>query len=294
MNVSRALALLFVLGLVTIAFGAQEPEKPLPELQPFLKEIRKNLRSDRRLLGQYTYLEKMTERQLEKNGTVKKTEGQVFEVYPSLEPGQGYRRLISKDGKPLDAKDLEKQDREHDRKVQELRRKQGDESAGDKQKRLAREQEKRRKEDLLIDELFQLYEIRMIGREPIEGHPAIQLSFRARADAKPRSSDAKLFLKVAGRAWFSETEYQMVRLEVELIDNISFGLGILARLNKGAQATFQRRKVNDEIWLPAEEHFSGSAKFLLVKGLRIDQSTTYSDYRKFSVQTSVTFQPPKS
>jgi hypothetical protein len=290
---SKILLFSFFMGMMPIALCAQEAEKPLPELQPLLKEIRKNLRSDRTLLGKYTYTQKTLQKDLDSKGQVKKTEEEIYEVYPSPEPGLTYHRLIARDGKPLDPKELEKRDRQHDQKAQEQVRKLQSETPREKEKRKSREAEERRKEELLIDELFQLYDIRMIGRETVEGHPAIQLSFRARADAKPRSNDAKLFLKVAGRAWFSETEYQMVRIEVELIDNISFGLGMLARLNKGAKATFQRRKVNDEIWLPAEEHFSGSAKFLLVKGMRMDQSTTYSDYRKFSVQTSITFQPPR-
>lgn len=275
------------------ALFAQEAEKPLPELQSFLKEIRKNLFSDRLLLSQYTFLEKSTQLHLEKNGKIKKTEERLAEVYPSLEPGRSYRRLIAQDGKPVDAKELEKEDRKHDRKMQELFRKRENESARDKEKRLAREAEERRKEGLLIDELFQLYDIQMDAREIMEGHPVIRLSFRARPNAKPRSRETKMMMKIAGRAWFNETEHQIVRLEAELIDTVSIGLGMLARLNKGATAVFQRRKVNDEIWLPSESRFTGSARILLLKGLNIDARTEYSDYRKFSVHTSSTVLPPK-
>jgi hypothetical protein len=283
----------FALSSIPLALHAQEGEKPLPELQSFLKEIRKNLFSDRLLLSQYTFLEKSTQLHLEKNGKVKKTEERLVEVYPSLEPGQSYRRLIAKDGKPVDSKELEEQDRKHDRNMQELLRKRENESARDKEKRLAREAEERRKEGLLIDELFQLYDIHVVGREILDGYPAIQLAFRARPNAKPRSRETKTMMKIAGRAWFSETEFQVIRLEAELQDTVSVGLGMLARLNKGAKAVFLRRKVNDEIWLPAESRFTGSARIMLLKGLNIDTRTEYSEYRKFSVQTSVTIQPPQ-
>ncbi len=51
---------------------------------------------------------------------------------------------------------------------------------------------------------------------------------------------------------------------------------MLARLNPGAHAMFQRRLVNNEIWLPAQVHFTGSARVLLVKGVRVDTTSEYS------------------
>jgi len=72
------------------------------------------------------------------------------------------------------------------------------------------------------------------------------------------------------------------------------GLGLLARLHKGSRASLLRRKVNGEIWLPAQARFSGSARLLLFKGLRLDGLSEYSDYRKFQVATSTDITPPSS
>ena len=108
----------FLSGLLLPAFTLQESDRPLPELNSFLQEVRKHLRSDRLLLSQYTYTQTNTERHLDGNGNVKKTEVEVYEVYPSLEEGQTYRKLISKDGKPLSPRELEKQDQEHEKKSQ--------------------------------------------------------------------------------------------------------------------------------------------------------------------------------
>jgi hypothetical protein len=66
-------------------------------------------------------------------------------------------------------------------------------------------------------------------------------------------------------------------------------MGILARLNKGARLTFQRDRINKEVWLPASAHFSGSARILVFKGLKIDVTSEYSDYKKFTVESSVTY-----
>jgi hypothetical protein len=80
-----------------------------------------------------------------------------------------------------------------------------------------------------------------------------------------------------------------VRVETDLIDNFSIGLGILARLQKGARGVFERRLINGEVWLPASASFSGKGRLLLLKSLRIDTVLEFSDYRKYTVDTKVSF-----
>jgi hypothetical protein len=52
--------------------------------------------------------------------------------------------------------------------------------------------------------------------------------------------------------------------------------------------------VNGELWLPSEARFRGRARVLLVKGLRIDSLSEYSDYKKFEVETETAITPEKS
>ncbi len=94
-------------------------------------------------------------------------------------------------------------------------------------------------------------------------------------------------------AWISESDYELVRLEAEAIDNVRFGLGVLARLHKGAQLSFLRRKINGEVWLPAIAKYSGSARVGLLWTLRRTGTSEYSGYKKFSVDTSSSFDHPK-
>ena len=273
--------------LPALAFTRQESDRPLPELNSFLQEVRKHLRSDRLLLSQYTYTATETERQLDGDGNVKKTEVDVYEVYPSLEEGQTYKKLISKNGKPLSPKEIEKQDREQEKKVLERARKL--DRAGERAKLEAKAAEERRKENEAIDELFRLYEFSLVGRRALDGYPTILLSFKPRPDYKVKTDEGKIFQRIEGLGWISESDHALVRLELEVVDTISFGMGILARLNKGAKLTFQRRRINEEIWLPALAQFSGSARILVFKGLKIDFTSEYSDYRKFRVKSSVTY-----
>ena len=94
------------------------------------------------------------------------------------------------------------------------------------------------------------------------------------------------------RAWISESDYELVRAEIEAVDTLSFGLGLLARVHKGTVATYQRRKVNNEVWLPERVTWTASAKVLLLKSLRLRGVSEFSNYRKFTVDTSTSVRAP--
>ncbi len=283
--------ILLLILWATIPLRAESPP-PLPDAEAFLQQVKTHLRSDRLLMSRYTYTEKTIEKRLDKNGKVEKTEEEIYEVYPSVEENRSYRRLIAREGKALRAEELEKQDSRQDRALRKWMHEREKESPQERGKRLRREQEEREKEIRLIEELFRLYDMRIVGRETMEGHSVIGFDFRPRPDARPTTSEARMLMKIGGRAWFSESEFELVRLDVELLDDISVGLGMLAQLKKGAQAGFRRCKINDEIWLPVEARFTGKARILLLKGIRIDTCSQYSDFRKFEVQTSTTFSGP--
>src|SRR5262245_45093358 len=95
--------------LFAVLLFVQDQPKPLPELKPFLAELRKNLHTDAVLLSQYTYTEKRTVIRLDSNQKPGKTEVNVFEVFPGSPDRVGYRRQIVKDGKPLSPAELKKE-----------------------------------------------------------------------------------------------------------------------------------------------------------------------------------------
>jgi hypothetical protein len=275
-----------MLGLLITLWLAQEVAKPLPEPTQFLAEFRKNLHTDNLLLSQYTYTEKETSIELDSKGNAKKTEVKVYQIFPAVEAELTYRRLLSKNGVPVKAEDLNKEDREHQKRVEDFERKRRKKTPAELEEIRAKE---RREDDKIIDEVFGVYEVQFVARESVDGHPAIRMTFKPRPGYKPKNREGKILKHIAGTAWVSESDHELVRIEAEAIDSISIGLGLLAKLQKGARITGERRRFNDEVWLPARVEFSMNARILLLKGMNRREITEYSDHKKYNVETILTF-----
>lgn len=273
--------------LVCVAASTAAQERPLPDFDAFVAETRKRLEADDVRQSEYVYVETRRERKLDSSGRTTKETLDVFESYPAL-PGEfRWQRQTVKEGKPVSPADLAKQDRERQKKVMEYVRKLEREPEKVRAAEQKKRDQERRETDLAVNDGLLVYDIKMLGRERVAGYDTIAFSFTPRKNAKPKTKEGKVMRHFAGKAWVSETEYELVRLEAEAIETASFGLGLLARVHKGSKAAFERRKVNDEQWLPASATYTASARVMLVRMLRIGGTSEFSDYRKFTVATDM-------
>ena len=275
-------------GLLLLALARQEEAKPLPELHSFLADFRRSLHTDDVLLGDYTYTEKRTSIQLDSNGKPKKTEVNVYQIFPGTCERPGYRRQVVKNGVTLSENELAKQDEEHQKEIASggQRRRRGGPPFGRRPRNC---DERLKNEEKVLDDLFGLYDIRIVGREPIGDEPALLVTFKTRPNYKPLTRQGGIMKHVAGRAWVSEDDHQLVRLDAEVFETVSIGFGILAKLEKGTHILSERRKFNDEVWLPARTELSFSARLFMLKGFNIQQIVEYSDHKKFTVDTILKF-----
>jgi hypothetical protein len=291
----RRFAALVVLSLLAVPPLPAAPlaaQPPLPDQQTFLQEVRKRLDTDDERQSGYMYVETRRSQKLDKSGKPTGESVIVLESYPGLPGEQRWERILSEDGKPVPAHELEKGDRERQKHVEEYARKLAKDPAQAKQNE-ERERERRRKERAEnIDDVFRVFDVRMVGRETVDGHDTILFALTPRHDAKPRTRAGGIMRNFNVRAWVSESDYEMVRVEAEAIDTVSIGFGMLARLHKGSQASFQRRKVNDESWLPARAIYSVSVRVGLVAVLRRGGSVEFSNYKKFGVDSSYRIATP--
>jgi len=285
--VSPALRLLLAL------FVALQPSAPLPDAAAFLAAVRANLERDQETLAHYTYLQKRTDVRVSLLGKVSTGDEKVYEVYPSLEPGGSYRRLIAVNGRRVSDADLARQDKERQKTIGEYLRRIERETPAERAQRLQKEARAVKEDKDAIAEVFRVFEYRLVGRETVDGAPAIVVTFTPKPGVEPRTRLGKYFHHFAGRAWVHEQERQLMRVEVEATRDLTFGLGVLGRVHKGSRAMFDRRRVDEGVWLPASAQFTGSGRTLMVRRFRVDTTTEFYNYRKFAVTTESVFDLPK-
>jgi hypothetical protein len=221
-----------------------QPDRPLPEQVEFLRHVRSTLQSDHLLQRRYIYRETCTSIRRDDQGVEIGRTEKIIE-HPVLKPGETLAQLDN---------------------------------------RQRAERDDRRKENEIVDDAFRLYRFQLTGRETLDGYGVIAVTFTPEPGVIPRTSEGKMLQKFSGRALVAERDHQLMRLEVESTDDVTFGLGILARLHKGSQMAFERRPVND-VWLPSELRYRGDGRVLLVKKMRVEEVRQYSEYRPFNLGT---------
>jgi hypothetical protein len=278
----------------------------LPDIPALLKEVGKNEDEIDRLLEKYTYTQTVTKRELDSKGQMKVKESETFEL--TFYKGSRIRRLAAKNGKPLSPKeeadaqkDVEKRVREIEKRETEKERKEREsaqkapENTGVNKDRNPNENppsgdqpdgdsEDERKDRPSIADVLRASRLVNPRRERFRSRDVIVFDFEPLPGYKPQKNYEKLFGKMAGAIWIDPIDKQVARVEARLVEAYKIGGGVLASLKEGANFTLEQDRVNQEIWLPTRAEINLGVRVLLLKGLNINQTITYGDYKRFSVE----------
>src|SRR6516164_1136068 len=189
---------MLALYLFAAIFFVRDQQKPLPELKPFLEELRKTLHTDGLLLSQYTYTDKVTEIELDSKGKAKKTEVNGFQVFPGSPQHVGYRRQVLRNGKALSPEELKKEEEALQKRIAEAEHRRSRITPAERERNRAT---RLRKEQQIIDDALGVFDIEEVGRENIDGRPAILLKFHPGQKYKPKTFEGKSMQHVGGKAW---------------------------------------------------------------------------------------------
>lgn len=261
--------------------------EPLPDIPTLLKEVGKNEDEVDRILEKYTYTETITSREIDSNGQLKVKESEAFDL--TFYKGNRIRRLVSKNGKPLSPKEEADEQKNVEKRVRELEKKEAEkERKAQRNRDVAQEangsSDAERGQRISIADVLRASRLANPRRERFRGRDVIVFDFEPLPGYKPQKSYEKLFGKMAGAIWIDPTDKQVARVEARLIEAYKVGGGMLASLKEGANFTLEQERVNDEIWLPTRAEINLGVRVLLVKGFNINQTITYSDYKRFNVE----------
>jgi hypothetical protein len=235
----------------------------------------------------YTWQAHSVEKHLDSHGKVVSTKRETWETL--MLDGQPYRRTLERDGKPLSPEEQRSEQKKLDRESRRL----SSEPLAEKQRRLEEMEKRRRREFAFLSEIPELFDLRFEGDSTLDGRSVWVVSGAPKRDARAKSGDAKMLLKLRGRMWIDKATYQWARVEAETTDTISWGL-FLARLDSGAKMIFEQTEVNSELWLPKRLLLTGSGRVGMIKRLARDEEIEWSNYRKFSVDSKIVTEPPSN
>jgi len=245
------LALRLAVAASLLQFAPAKDVRPFPEPEAFFEAVRVNLARSQDDQKLFAYKERRTELNLNPFGKLGTGGVRVREVTP-VEGGSAVTiRVLERDGKPIT-------DSEPVRRPMRM-------SARGRR---------------VVDDVAATLDISMDRRERLDGRDAIVAVFRARRDAKPQTREGRIARDFSGEIWIDELTREVTRIDAKAIDDVAFGYGVLARLNKGATVTLRRELVHENLWLPVSMRFSGEGRALLLRKLTIDFAVDWFDYRK--------------
>ncbi len=234
----------------------------------------------------YTYLQRQETRELDRSGQIRSRKIETWDV--TLLEGSPYRRLVARSDKPLSPEE-QRVEEEKLRLNNDQRRM---ETSEQRAQRLAEWQRRLDRQREPVREVPDAFNFTLLGEEQLGGRPVYRIEAAPKAGFRPKSRTAEMFPHVKLHLWIDKVDYQGARIEMEVLDSISFG-GFLVKLSKGTRLLIEQARVDDGVWLPRQFSLTAAARILLVKGLNRELDYTFSGYKKFQVDSKVIAFTPK-
>jgi hypothetical protein len=271
-----------------IADAEFEPPRSLEDLDvvALLREVGKNQDEVEKLVTEYAFTQKETDREINSKGELKKETVKVYEVYP-LANRSSIQKLMSENGVQLSPERAAKEDK---RVLEEMQKAERDKEKDERDavKRKAEQQKKNREagkdedDDPDISQFLKVCEFVSPRRERFGERDAIVFDFRPRPGFKPRNREESLISKLVGAVWIDPVDKQVIRLEARLAEGFKMAGGLLVSLKPGAALISEQTRMADGVWLPRFAQINLSVKVLLFGGGDYNKTIEWSEYKHFS------------
>ncbi len=191
----------------------------------------------------YTYRETELLTVVDKRGKVRKTEEKVSHVF--FVNGHPVRTLIEKDGKPLNAGDLHREEERASKEAAKYAKPGAD--APDK-------------DDVSVSRLLAITRFSHPRRIAADGRNEIVINFSGDPHAQTHGRNEEALKRVSGTVWIDEAAREVTRMTATFDENLHVGFGLLATLEKGSTFSFSQALVHNEAWLPTSADGRSTAR----------------------------------
>jgi hypothetical protein len=262
----------------------------LPDLKALFKEIDDNQKAIDKIKENYTGTRAEEETEFEGHGKVKKSE--VTEYTFFYLNGEEVSTVVKKNGKALGDAEQQKENEKTQKRIEELQKREAKKEA--KEEKAKEEGKSDEKDEPGIEIFLRACQFVNPRRERFRGQDVLVFDFEPNPEFKAHKLVEKVVQKLAGVVWIDEKAHDVARLEAYFVGDMRLAGGLLANLQKGTSFVMEQAYVNNEVWLPTYEEAHVGVRVLMVKGIKVNAVTRYSDYKKFNVETLSTIAKPKA
>jgi len=176
-------------------------------------------------------------------------------------------RLLSTDGRPLDAKQQQKESR----RIQRLVNNPGE------QRKLQQASSKKAEQG---ERLFKILpDVFVFGYAGCEGD-LIKLSFRPNPNFRPPSIEARVFQNMEGEMTVDSKQERLAAINGHLMEDVKFGGGLLGHLDKGGKFEVSQTEVAPGHWEMTVLDVDMKGKVLLFKTISVQETENHSDFHR--------------
>jgi hypothetical protein len=278
-------------ALATVAFlAAAQPSADPVEIM--LRSLaHESLNFDPPAMPSYTYTIFDEERKLNPDGTVKSVTSETREVINLY--GKHFERVIARNGHDLPPGKAAAEQTRFDKAVEKQKlaveqwqATQNEDSKARLQDAVQKAKEKKRGCDAGF---LRLFDLAIVGTEVLNGRPAWIVEMKPHLDPAPLPDCGllKMFGAFHIKVWVDQDDFRWARFEADNVAPVNYGM-ILFHVPTGElHALWEQQRNEDGAWLVTHDRMRVMAKMVLAVPVRVDETDTYSGYRKYQVDSRI-------
>jgi len=271
----------------------------LPDLKKLFAEVDERQKANDKLRQKYAGTKIENEAEIDKKGNPIKPE--VTESLFFYYNGGEVDRVLKKNGQPLSPEERRKEDERFVKAIADLKKHPVKDAPTDAKKDSqapgadaqstkndsnnstgsSDSDDEVKDSDFSVDTFLRVAQFVNPRRERYQGQDVLAFDFEPNPEYKAHGLVEKIVQKLGGVIWIDERTKDVVRLDAFFENDMKFAGGLLADLEKDTRVIIMNTYVNNEVWVPEYEEVRIALKLLMVKTIRIDESTKYFDYKMF-------------
>ena len=267
MRLAKTLLTIALLAPLLALGGAQTPAPPpAVSAQELARKVIEHELAEQEKLRRYIY-------RLRREGPEGSWVRDILDTRDGL-----VSRLIATNDQPATAEERARDDRRLEKLLQhpdeQRKAKQRQKEDADRVRKLLR---------ALPDAFLYQYD----GAEPGPHGDLLRLKFRPNPDYDPPSRETVIYKGMEGTMVVEPRELRVVRLDATLVEDVTLGWGLLARLHKGGRFTVEQSLLPGGDWETTRMTLNFTGKAFLFKTIRIEQKQTITDFRSAPLDLSL-------